>query len=127
MATSNIELIRKWYETLDPEFLDEDIDWRLAEGFPADGHYRGRKPVFEEWWPKLAALFDEWKATPERLLDGGEAVVTLGNYTGVAKATGRRFKVPFVHIWWIRDGKIVKFDHHTNTLLLHRIVTEPAE
>ncbi len=82
--------------------------------------------MFEEWWPKLAAHADDWKATPEQFLDAGEAIVALGHYTGRAKATGRTFKVPFAHVWWMRDGKIVKFDHYTNTLLLHRAVTEPA-
>ena len=123
---SNLEIIREWYATLNPEILDENVDWKLADGFPADGHYHGRKTVFEEWWPKHAAQFDDWKATPEQLLDAGEAVIVLGHYSGRAKVTGRTFEVPFAHVWWMRNGKIVKFGHHTNTLLLHRAITEPA-
>ena len=122
----NFEIIREWYATLNPEILDENVDWRLADGFPADGRYHGRRAVFEDWWPRLAAQFEDWKATPERFLDSGEAVVALGHYTGRARATGRAFEVPFAHIWWMRDGRIVKFDHYTNTLLLHRAITEPT-
>jgi hypothetical protein len=55
---SNIEIIREWYATLNPDIVDENVDWELADGFPADGHYHGRQAVFAEWWPKLAAQFD---------------------------------------------------------------------
>ena len=123
---SNLETIREWYATINPEILDENVDWKLADGFPADGHYHGRKAVFEDWWPKLAAQFDDWKATPEQFLDADDAVISLGFYSGRAKATGRTFKVPFAHVWWMRNGKIVKFGHYTNTLLLRRAIMEPA-
>ena len=124
---SNIEIIREWYATLNPDFLDKNIDWQLADGFPADGHYHGREAVFTKWWPKLAAQFDDWKATPEQLLDAGDVIVSLGHYSGRAKATGRTFTVPFAHVWWMRDGKIVTLGHYTNTLLLHRAITEPSK
>ena len=123
---SNIEIIREWYATLNPDIVDENVDWELADGFPADGHYHGRQAVFAEWWPKLAAQFDAWKATPEEFLDAGEAIIALGHYSGRAKATGRTFNVPFAHVWWMRDGRIVKLGHYTNTLLLHRAIMAPA-
>ena len=121
---TNLEIIKKWYETLDPEIVDPDVDWKLADGFPADGHYRGRKAVFEEWLPKLLAQFDNWKATPEQLLDAGDAIVGLGYYSGRSKATSREFKVPFAHVWFMQNGRIVKVNHNANTLMLHRAITD---
>lgn len=122
MAEDNLGIIRRWYETLDPTILDEDVDWKLAEGFPSGGHYRGRRAVLEDWWPRHAALFDAWKAIPGRLLDAGEAVVVLGRYTGTARATGQDFQVPFAHVWWMRDGQIVALGQYVDTLLLQRVL-----
>ena len=120
MSENNVEIVRRFYAMLDPAILDENIDWKLADGFPTGGRYRGRKAVFEEWWPRHASQFSEWQATPERLLDAGEAVIALGHYRGVTKATGRSFEVPFAHVWWLRDGLIVALGQYTDTLLLHR-------
>jgi len=45
---TNLEIIREFYETMNPEIIDPDVDWKLADGFPADGHYHGRKAVVED-------------------------------------------------------------------------------
>jgi ketosteroid isomerase-like protein len=126
MTSSNLDIVRRWYATFDPDLVHEDIEWNLAEGFPSEGHYRGRKAVFEEWWPKLCTYFDDWKANVEHVLDAGDAIIGLGHYTGRAKATGRALHVPFVHVWWTRAGKIAKLDQHTNTLILHRIINDTS-
>lgn len=118
----NAAIVRDFYATWNPEDLAEDVEWRLAEGFPSDGHYRGRKAVFEEWWPRHAALFPEWKANPEHVLDAGDAVVVLGTYSGRAGTSEHKVRVPFAHIWWMKDGKVAAFDQHTNTLMLHRAI-----
>jgi ketosteroid isomerase-like protein len=120
MSNSNVETVRRFYATRDPAILDENIDWKLADGFPTGGRYRGRKAVFEDWWPRQDSHFGEWQANPESLLDAGEAVVALGRYQGVAKTTGRSIEVPFVHVWRMRDDRIVALEQHTDTLLIHR-------
>ena len=120
---SNVAHAKRWYETLDQNMVGEDIEWKLAEGFPADGTYHGREEIFGTWWPKLADQFTEWAATPEEFIDAGDAVVVTGAYSGVAKATGRSFKAPFTHIWWFEDGVIVRMNHNANTLILHQAIT----
>ncbi|MDQ4087571.1 MAG: nuclear transport factor 2 family protein [Pseudomonadota bacterium] len=116
-------LVRDFYATWNPDHLADDVEWRLAEGFPSAGDYRGRRAVFEDWWPRHAAIFPEWQARVEHVVDGGEAVVVvLGTYTGRAAGSDTRFEVPFAHAWRIRDGKIAAFDQHTNTLAFHRIL-----
>ena len=39
----------------------------------------------------------------------------LGRYRGVAKETGRRLDVPFVHVWSLRDGKAWRFRQFLDT------------
>jgi hypothetical protein len=42
-----------------------------------------------------------------------------GPYGGVFKATGKRLKVPFAHVWKFRNGQAVSFDQYTDTAV-HR-------
>jgi hypothetical protein len=116
----NAAIVRDFYATWNPDHLADDIEWRMAEGYPSDGHYRGHKGVFEEWWPRHIALLPELKAYPEHFLDSGSAVVVIGTYAGRVTPSGAEAAVPFVHVWWMKDGKMAAFDQHTNTLMLHR-------
>ena len=122
----NAAIVRDFYATWNAHHLAEDVEWRMAEGFPSDGHYRGRAGVFEEWWPRHVALLPELKAYPEHFLDGGAAVVVLGTYAGRVGRTGEHVSLPFVHVWWMKDGRIAAFDQHTNTLMLDKALRSAA-
>jgi len=96
--------------------LHDDVEWHQAQGLPHEGLYRGldevRKNVFEpldrDWWSEFTARADE-------IVDGGDEVVVIGRYLGVAKATGRRLDVPFVHVWSLRAGKAWRFRQFLDT------------
>ena len=53
---------------------------------------------------------------PDEFLDAGDNIVALGHYSGKYKESGKSMKVPFAHVWTLRDGKIVKFVQYTDTL-----------
>lgn len=55
------------------------------------------------------------RTAPEELLDAGDSVVGLGNYTGTYKATGREVRAQFAHVWGLREGKVVSFQQYTDT------------
>ena len=120
---SAIELVRRSYvafarDDLDAVLADMDpeIEWHQAQGLPHGGFYRGvdevRRNIFdpldEEWW-------DEFTADPDEFLDAGSEVVVLGRYRGIAKETGKRLDVPFVHVWTVRDGRAVRFRQFLDT------------
>jgi len=96
--------------------LHDDVEWHQAQGLPHQGLYRGldevRKNVFEpldrDWWSEFTARADE-------IVDGGDEIVVMGRYLGVAKATARRLDVPFVHVWSLRDGKAWRFRQFLDT------------
>ena len=96
--------------------LDDDIEWQQAQGLPHGGTYRGiaevRRNVFDpldrDWW-------DEFTATASQFIEGGEEIVVLGRYRGIAKSTGRSLDVPFVHVWTIVRGKVVRFRQFLDT------------
>ncbi len=121
---SSVAIVRRSYEAFARRDMDgvvgdmhPDIVWEQAQGLPHGGTYRGlaavRAAIFDpldrDWWESFSAL-------PEEFLDGGdERVVVLGRYHGVAKGTGRRLDVPFVHVWTLAEGKAIRFRQFLDT------------
>jgi ketosteroid isomerase-like protein len=120
---SSADTVRRSYEAfarddLDGVMADMDgaIEWHQAQGLPHGGFYRGLEevrrnifdPLHDEWWA-------EFSAEPDEFVDAGDTVVVLGRYRGVAKRTGRRLDVPYVHVWTLRDGKAVRFRQFLDT------------
>ena len=93
-----------------------DIEWHQAQGLAHGGVYRGidevRRNVFDpldrDWW-------EEFVVTPEELIDAGSDVVVLGRYRGIARGTGKRLDVPFVHVWTFEDGLAIRFRQFLDT------------
>jgi len=96
--------------------LHPDIEWHQAQGLPHGGVYRGidevRAHVFDpldrDWW-------EEFVVTPEDVVDGGRDVVVLGRYTGIARGTGKKLDVPFVHVWTFVGEQAVMFRQFLDT------------
>lgn len=101
-------------------FLNSEIDWTEAEGFPYGGTYHGPKAVLEGVFMRLGAEWNGFAAVPDEFIDGGDTVVALGKYSGTYKATGKSFAANFAHVWKIQDGKAVRFVQYVDTLLIHR-------
>lgn len=57
---------------------------------------------------------------PAQLVAEGDTVVAIGTYAGRYRATGKSFEAPFVHVWTLVDGRIVRFQQHTDTVLVQR-------
>ena len=102
--------------------FDENIEWTEAEGFPYGGIYTGANAIVENIFMKLATEWENFTVVPDEFLDAGEHIVALGNYSGTYKATGKSMKVPFAHVWTLRDGKIVKFVQYTDTLKVSEVL-----
>lgn len=123
MRMRPVEIVARSYEAFARKDLDgvlgdmaPDIRWEQAQGLPHGGVYHGldevRRNIFEpldaEWWT-------EFSADPDEFLDAGEDVVVLGRYRGVAKGTGKRLDVPFVHVWTLREGRAIRFRQFLDT------------
>jgi ketosteroid isomerase-like protein len=98
------------------ETFDENIEWTEAEGFPYGGTYTGANAILENVFMKLGSEWEGFSAVPGEFLDAGDNIVALGNYSGKYNTSGKNMKVPFAHVWTLRDGKIVKFVQYTDTL-----------
>ena len=100
--------------------MDANIEWTEAEGFMYGGTFVGPEAVLSQVFIRLATEWEGFAAVPEQLVDGGDNVVALGNYSGKYLKTGKSVTVPFAHAWTFRDGKIVKFVQYTDTLVIAR-------
>ena len=101
-------------------FLDANIAWTEAEGFPYGGTYNGPNAVLEGVFMRLGTEWDGFTVVPDEFIDGGDTVVVLGHYSGTYKATGKSFQTNFAHVWKIGGGKAVKFVQYTDTLIIQR-------
>lgn len=121
-----IEGAYKSFETGDiPGLLasfDENIEWTEAEGFPYGGTYTGANSILENVFMKLGTEWENFAAVPDEILDAGEKIVALGNYSGKYNPTGKSMSVPFAHVWTLRGGKIVKFVQYTDTLKVSEVL-----
>jgi ketosteroid isomerase-like protein len=98
--------------------FDADIEWTDDEGFPYGGTYRGPDAILQGIFMRLGTEWDGYSAVPSDFVDGGEKVVALGMYSGTYKATGKSFRAPFAHLWEFRNGKAVRFEQFTDTVLV---------
>ena len=124
---SNLKSVQKVYEAFAKGdipsvlgFLDADIAWTEAEGFPYAGTYHGPRAVLEGVFMRLGGEWNGFAAVADEFVDGGDTVVALGKYSGTYKATGKSFEANFAHVWKVQNGKAVRFVQHVDTLLVHR-------
>jgi ketosteroid isomerase-like protein len=100
--------------------LGPDIAWTEAEGFPYGGTYIGPQAVLEGVFMRLGTEWDGFTAVPDEFIDGGDAIVATGKYTGVYRATGKKFQADFAHVWKMKDGKATRFTQYVDTLLVQQ-------
>ncbi|KPF77885.1 hypothetical protein IP88_05400 [alpha proteobacterium AAP81b] len=126
--TMNIDLVRGFYAAVAAgdvpgvvALLHPDLEWTEARGFPYyGGTWTRPQDVVEKLLVPLLRDWDDFAAVADDYLVEGDRVVSLGAYSGRSKATGKAMHAAFAHVWRIADGKLKRFDMHTDTLLVDR-------
>jgi uncharacterized protein len=96
--------------------LDNELDWREAESFTyADESPYTADTVAPRLFGRLAEDIPDFRVVPANFIEGGNSVVVEGRYQGTVKGTGARIDAQFVHVWELRDGKVVRFQQYTDT------------
>jgi ketosteroid isomerase-like protein len=98
--------------------FDPEISWTEAAGFPYAGTYIGPDAVLQNVFMRLATEWEGFAAVPSQFVSEGDTVVAIGEYSGTFNATGKAMKTPMVHVWTLKDGKIVNFVQHCDTVLV---------
>lgn len=122
--TSNLEIVQGLYAALGQgdgdrvlEILDPQVEWIQNEGFPGGGRFVGAETVFEKVFNRLADEWEDWGAEVGRWLaaDDDDSVVALGAYRGTCRKTGKSMRAAFAHVYWLHDGRIVRFEQYADT------------
>jgi ketosteroid isomerase-like protein len=101
--------------------LHPDLHWTEAEGFPYySGTWRTPREVVDKLLVPLMGDWNGFSAVATEFIEDGDRVVSFGAYAGVAKATGKPMRAPFVHVWQVREGKLARFDMYTDTWLIRQ-------
>ena len=99
--------------------FSEDVTWQLPEieGVSISGTRAGREGV-KDFFATLARDQDVLEFEPREFVAQADKVVSLGHYSWRVKETGREFESDFVHVFTVRDGRIVAFREHFDTAVV---------
>jgi len=132
MSSRNVGVVRGFNDALAQgdmggmlDFLDPQLEWRAPESVPWGGTFHGHDG-FREFVGKLLDQPVEFRREMLEYLDAGERIVVLLRQMGRRKGSDTEYDVPEVHIWTIRDGKIVDFEGSFDTAtVLRTLQLEP--
>jgi ketosteroid isomerase-like protein len=96
--------------------LAPDCAWTEMESFAPAGVYRGPDEVREQIFFRIGGEWEGFALMVDAVLDAGDKAVGIGTYSGTFKATGRSMEARVVHVFQVREDKIVAFEQFTDTL-----------
>lgn len=98
--------------------VTETTAWTEMAGFPCAGTYVGPEAILAGVFKRIGEEWDGYDFTLERLIDGGDAIVAVGTYSGIYRSTGKPMTARVVHVWDMADGKVLRFEQFTDTKLV---------
>ena len=123
MSSDNLDVIRQGYGAFGRgdinallELFDEQINW-VTPGPPelaTSGRRTGRQEV-AEFFASVNKVFDIQRFQPKEFIAQGDRVVVLGDETAGVRATGKLLELDWVHVFTLRDGKVVAFQEFFDT------------
>ena len=121
---SNTEIVKGMYEAFGRGDIEgilnklaDDVEWLSSpesKTIPTGGTFRGRAGV-ANFFQKVADNIEFEAFMPERYIEQGDTVVTLGSYSGRSKTLKKKFRSPWAMVFTFRGGKLAKFEEHLDT------------
>lgn len=113
VAPENLQTIKNAYALffagdLDGFFsmFDENVEMIEAETLPYGGVFRGRENV-RNAVVTVTKLWDNINLDIHVLTAGDDYVIAYGQFSAVARSTGRKATFPLAEVWRLRNGKVV--------------------
>ena len=89
---------------------------------PTAAIHRGGDAVVRNVLGPITTDIDDFAVTPIELIPSGDTVAVVARYTGTGKSTGKELDLEVVHVWDVRDGKIVRFRQFPDTVKFLEVV-----
>jgi ketosteroid isomerase-like protein len=123
VAQEDLQLIEDLYRTfqrgeiadvLNVIHQDAELNFEGPTSIPWAGNWRGRDGWLS-FFQSLGHNADEIALQMQPFAVDDDRVVAVGRYQARVKKTGKRIDSPLVHLWTLRDGKVVHCLEMTNT------------
>ena len=123
MSEDNLDVIRRGYDAFGRgdinallDLFDDQIQW-VTPG-PAELATSGRRTGRQEvagFFASVNEIFDIQRFEPGEFIAQGDRIVVLGNETARVRATGKVLELDWVHVFAMRNGKVVAFQEFFDT------------
>lgn len=121
----NIELIRLLYQHFSrsdfeavKQLFAPDFTWQQMKGFPGGGGYSDVDEVIRNVFVPFRTQWTNWKAVTYEFMAGEQEVFVRGHYEGTFNETGKFLKADFLHLYRLKENRIVQFRQYTDTQLV---------
>jgi ketosteroid isomerase-like protein len=116
-----VTVVREFYETLLRgkveailDLLDPQVEWRAPESLPWGGVFHGHEG-FREFFGKLFGQPVDSRREVREYLSARDRVVVRLRLFGRRMGRETEVEVPEVHIWTVRNGKILGLEAYFDT------------
>ena len=122
---SNTDVLKQGYEAFGRGDLEgatdnfaDDIRWENPETpqLPNSGVIEGKEAV-KQVFAELGDYWESFSIVPDEFVERGDTVVVLSHSEAKGKDTGKEVKLPWVHVWRFREGKVTEVQALTDTAL----------
>jgi ketosteroid isomerase-like protein len=123
MTEANLDVIRRGYEAFGRgdinallESFDEQITW-VTPGpreLATSGNRTGHQAV-AQFFTAVNDVFEIQRFEPREFIAQGDRIVVLGSETARVRATGKVVELDWVHVFGMRNGKVVAFEEFFDT------------
>jgi uncharacterized protein len=118
MSQENVDLVRGGYDDFNSGNIEgvtsrlaDDVEWTEPGGGKSpSGTFKGPESVANDVFAAVPQHFDEFQCIAEETSDEGDTVRVTVRFKGKAKS-GAELDTPAEHVWEVRDGKVVRFEH----------------
>ena len=120
MAETNSQIISNLYAAFARrdmqallQWIDPQIEITQTTELPWGGTFQGQ-PGLMSFAGKLLQSVDS-QVEPQELVEAGDRVVAIGRTRGHVRANNKEFDVRAVHVWTLKDGKVLRFEAYIDT------------
>jgi len=98
------------------DMCEDGIEWSSAElpGIPFTGAFHGKGGVMD-FFQKLGAMIEFLDYQPQTFIADDDKVAVSGVSTVRVRATGATYDDIWVHIFTMKNGKMIRFQQFHNT------------
>jgi ketosteroid isomerase-like protein len=103
--------------------MDDGAEWITPDTLPwSRGRYHGHGGL--RYFAAFLTTLGEPRVEPEELIDADDRVIAIGYERGRGAASGRDFRVRFVHAWALSSGRVTRMEGLADTAAIADAISD---